>query len=283
MHHRTATPDLKLSVGFKTGCCDFICCDYFAVTTENMGRLEGKVCVVTAAAQGMGRASVLAFAEEGAIVYASDINLEKLKEIEKPGSIFVSKLDVTDRAAIDKYVATLPNVDVLFNVAGIVITGSVLDCTDKEWDLTMNVNVKSMFHMIQTILPKMLEAGKGSIINMSSVASNRLGVYLRCVYQTSKAAVTGLTKSVAADYIKEGIRCNCIQPGTIDTPSLNARIASNAKMDPIESKKMFEARTPAKRFGTAEEVAKLAVYLASDESVYVTGGEHVIDGGWSLI
>ncbi|CAK8671438.1 unnamed protein product [Clavelina lepadiformis] len=247
-----------------------------------MGRLSGKVAVLSAAAQGIGRASALAFANEGALVYATDINYEKLKEIEKPGSIIIHQLDVTNKQKIEEFAATIPKVDVLFNVAGFVHHGSLLDCDENDWDRTMTINVKSMYFMCHAFLPKMIEAGKGSIINMSSVCSSRIGAVLRCAYGTSKAAVVGLTKSIAADFSKQGIRCNCVQPGTIDTPSLNDRINKNVQMDPADARKMFQARTPAGRFGTAEEVASMVVYLASDESVFVTGGEYVIDGGWSL-
>lgn len=177
----------------------------------------------------------------------------------------------------------LYDVDVLFNVAGFVHHGSILDTTEDEWDFTMNLNVKSMFMMIKACLPRMIERKKGNVINMSSVAGPKLGVVVRGVYCASKAAVVGLTKSVAADFSKYNIRCNCIQPGTIDTPSLNDRINKNAKMNPAEAKKMFADRVPSGRFGSAEEVAKLAVYLASDDSSYVNGSEYVIDGGWSLI
>ncbi|XP_078495687.1 dehydrogenase/reductase SDR family member 6-like [Ciona intestinalis] len=248
-----------------------------------MSRLAGKVIVVTAAAQGMGRASVEAFAAQGAIVYASDINFEKLKEIEKPGSIFVAKLDVMKNEDILEYAASIPKVDVLFNVAGMVAQGTILDCDETTWDLSMTLNVKSMFFMIKAFLPKMIDAKCGNIINMSSVASNRIGVPVRCVYQTTKAAVVGLTKSVATDFASHGIRCNCIQPGAILTPSLHERINNYPDQDPVKTRSMFESRTPAGRFGRADEVAQLAVYLASDESSYVTGGEHVIDGGWSLV
>lgn len=248
-----------------------------------MGKLEGNVILLSAAAQGIGRASALAFAAEGAIVHATDINFEKLKEIESPGKIFIHKLDVTKKNEIEELVKSIGDVDVLFNVAGFVHHGSILDTTEDEWDFTMNLNVKSMFMMIKACLPRMIERKKGNVINMSSVAGPKLGVVVRGVYCASKAAVVGLTKSVAADFSKYNIRCNCIQPGTIDTPSLNDRINKNAKMNPAEAKKMFADRVPSGRFGSAEEVAKLAVYLASDDSSYVNGSEYVIDGGWSLI
>lgn len=248
-----------------------------------MGRLDKKIVVVTAAANGIGRASALAFCAEGATVYATDIDLVKLKEIEQPGRIIVSKLDVTNKTAIEEFAKTIDHIDVLFNVAGFVHHGALLDTEESDWDFTMNVNIKSMFLMCKAFLPKMIQGGGGSVINMSSVVGVKIAAVVRFAYQTSKAAVVGLTKSIAADYSKDKIRCNCIQPGTINTPSLNHRINNNAKMSPDEALKMFEARTPAGRFGRPEEVAQLAVYLASDESAYVTGGEHIIDGGWSLV
>ena len=248
-----------------------------------MGRLDGKTIFITAAAQGIGRASALAFASEGATVHASDINLEKLKEIESAGSIVVHKLDVTNKQQIDDVAAKVGTVDVLFNVAGFVHHGTVLDTTEDEFDFTMNLNVKSMFMLIKAFLPGMMDKKAGNIINMSSVAGPKLGVVLRGVYCASKAAVVGLTKSVAADFSKYNVRCNCIQPGTIDTPSLNDRINKNARMGAEAAKKMFADRVPSGRFGSAEEVAKLAVYLASDDSSFVTGCEYVIDGGWSLL
>ena len=248
-----------------------------------VGRLEGKVIVLTAAAQGIGRASALAFAAEGATVHATDVNEEKLKEIEGIEGIVTHRLDVTDPEAIVALAAELGCVDVLFNVAGFVHHGGILDTTDAEWDFTMNLNVKSMFRMIKAFLPAMIERKSGNIINMSSVAGPKLGVVHRGVYCASKAAVVGLTKSVAADYSHANVRCNCIQPGTIDTPSLNARIDQNKRMTPEEARKMFADRVPSGRFGTAAEVAKLAVYMASDDSSYVNGTEYVIDGGWSLI
>lgn len=249
-----------------------------------MGRLDGKVILLSAAAQGIGRASALAFAAEGAVVHATDINVEKLKEIESAGRIHIHKLNVMNKTEIDELAAKIGYVDVLFNVAGFVHHGSILDTTEDEWDFTMNLNVKSMFMMAKAFIPSMMKDSKGgNIINMSSVAGPKLGVVLRGAYCASKAAVVGLTKSIAADYSVYNIRCNCIQPGTIDTPSLNDRINQNAKMEPTAAKKMFADRVPSGRFGTAEEVAKLAVYLASDDSSYVTGCEYVIDGGWSLM
>lgn len=248
-----------------------------------MGRLDGKVILLSAAAQGIGRASALAFAEEGATVHATDINFEKLKEIESPGKIHVHQLDVTNKSAIEEIVKKIGPIDVLFNVAGFVHHGTILETTEEEWDFTMNLNVKSMFMMIKACLPSMMERSSGNIINMSSVAGPKLGVVLRGAYCASKAAVVGLTKAVAADYSVYNVRCNCIQPGTIDTPSLNERINQNARMEPAAAKKMFADRVPSGRFGNAEEVAKLAVYLACDDSSYVTGSEYVIDGGWSLM
>lgn len=253
------------------------------IAVDIMGRLDGKVVLLSAAAQGIGRASALAFASEGAVVHATDINVEKLKEIESPGKIFIHKLDVTSKAEIEELAAKVGKVDVLFNVAGFVHHGNILDTTEEQWDFTMNLNVKSMFMMCKVFLPDMIKRSSGNIINMSSVAGPKLGVVLRGAYCASKAAVVGLTKSIAADFSINKIRCNCIQPGTIDTPSLNDRINKNARMEPEAAKKMFADRVPSGRFGTAEEVAKLAVYLASDDSSYVTGCEYVIDGGWSLM
>ena len=245
-------------------------------------RLLGKKILVTAAAQGIGRASVIAFAEEGAEVIATDVNAEKLEELRNIKGITIRKLDVTKRPDIEALAKEIGRVDVLFNVAGFVHHGTILDCTDEAWDFSMQLNVKSMYLMIQSFLPLMLSHGKGNIINMSSVAAVKKGVPVRCVYQTSKAAIVGLTKSVAADFCSKGIRCNCIMPGTVDTPSLRDRINSNSKMNMEESMKMFQARSPVGRFATAEEISKLAVYLSSDESDYVNGTEMIIDGCWSI-
>ncbi|XP_062376856.1 dehydrogenase/reductase SDR family member 6 [Sardina pilchardus] len=245
-----------------------------------MGRLDGKVIVLSAAAQGIGRASAIAFAKEGAQVVATDINGDKLKELDGVSGIKTKVVDVTKRDQVEALAKELDRVDVLFNVAGYVHHGSILDTEEKDWDFTMNVNVRSMFLMIKAFLPKMLAQKSGNIINMASVASSIKGVVDRCVYSTSKASVIGLTKSVAADFIDKGIRCNCVCPGTVDTPSLRDRI--QARPNPEQALKDFLARQKTGRMCTAEEVAHLCVYLASDESAYVTGTEQIIDGGWRL-
>lgn len=245
-----------------------------------MGRLEGKVIVLTAAAQGIGRASALAFAREGAKVIATDINEAKLQELENYRGIQTRVLDVTKKRQIDQFASEIERIDVLFNVAGFVHHGTILDCEEKDWDFSMNLNVRSMYLMIKAFLPKMLARKSGNIINMSSVASSIKGVENRCVYSATKAAVIGLTKSVAADFIQQGIRCNCVCPGTVDTPSLQERI--QAGDNPKEALKTFLNRQKTGRFASAEEVALLCVYLASDESAYVTGNPVLIDGGWSL-
>lgn len=245
-----------------------------------MGRLDGKVVVLTAAAQGIGRAAALAFAREGARVIATDINAPKLQELDGHPGIQTRVLDVTKKKQIDQFASEVERVDVLFNVAGFVHHGTILDCEEQDWDFSMNLNVRSMYLMIKAFLPKMLAQKAGNIINMSSVASSIKGVVNRCVYSTSKAAVIGLTKAVAADFIQQGIRCNCVCPGTVDTPSLQERI--QARPDPAEALSDFLRRQKTGRFATAEEVALLCVYLASDESAYITGNPVVIDGGWSL-
>lgn len=245
-----------------------------------MGRLDGKVILLSAAAQGIGEAAAIAFAKEGAKVIATDINEEKLKALESYKGIQTRVLDVTKKEQIEKLCQEIDRIDVLVNVAGFVHHGSILDCEEADWNFTMNLNVRSMYLMIKTFLPKMLAQKSGNIINMSSVASSIKGVVNRCVYSTSKAAVIGLTKSVAADFLEQGIRCNCICPGTVDTPSLRERI--QARPDPEQALKDFLARQKTGRMATAEEVAHLCVYLASDESAYVTGNAHIIDGGWSL-
>ena len=244
------------------------------------GKLQGKSAVVTAAAQGIGRAAALAFAREGAAVTATDINLEKLQEIAATPGISVRKLDVTDRTAINTLVTELAAPRILLNCAGFVHHGTVLDCTDQDWNVAFDLNVRSMYYTISAMLPRMLEQGGGSIINIASVAGSIKGIANRFVYGASKAAVIGLTKSVAIDFVKRGIRCNAVCPGTIDTPSLGDRI--NAFADPVQARKDFIARQPMGRLGNAEEIADLCVYLASDESVFMTGQTVIIDGGVSL-
>jgi 2-keto-3-deoxy-L-fuconate dehydrogenase len=244
------------------------------------GKLHGKVALVTAAAQGIGRATALAFAREGATVIATDLNADKLGEIAQADSISVRKLDVTDAAAIANLAKELPPLNVLVNCAGFVHHGTVLDCTAQEWDFAFNLNVRSMYLTIQALLPGMLENGGGSIINIASVAGSIKGIPNRFAYGASKAAVIGLTKSVAIDYVKRGIRCNAVCPGTIDTPSLGDRI--NAFADPVQARKDFIARQPMGRLGRAEEIADLCVYLASDDSVFMTGQTVINDGGVSL-
>jgi len=242
--------------------------------------LAGKRALVSAAAQGIGRATALAFAAEGAEVTATDINLDRLEELAGTPGIAVRRLDVLDAQAVNSLAAELPPLDVLCNVAGYVHHGSILDCPEEDWDFSFDLNVKSMYRMIRAFLPAMLDAAGGSIINMASVASSLRGLPNRCVYGASKAAVIGLTKSVAADYIQQGIRCNCICPGTIESPSLDERI--NAFADPVAARKAFIARQPIGRLGTAEEIAGMAVYLASDVAAYTTGTAMIVDGGVTL-
>ncbi|HNM77270.1 MAG TPA: SDR family oxidoreductase [Tepidiformaceae bacterium] len=244
------------------------------------GRLSGKHCIVTAAGQGIGRASALLFASEGATVTAVDINAETLASlaVQAPG-ITTRAVDLTDPAAVAAFAAGAGPVDVLFNCAGFVHHGTILDTEEKDWDFSFTLNVRSMYRLIRALLPGMIERGGGSIINMSSVVSSVKGAPNRFVYGTTKAAVIGLTRAVAADFIGQGIRCNAICPGTVETPSLEGRI--NAFDDPVEARKQFIARQPIGRLGTAAEIANLALYLASDESTYTTGSVNVIDGGWS--
>ncbi|MFM8991389.1 MAG: SDR family oxidoreductase [Alphaproteobacteria bacterium] len=244
------------------------------------GRLQGKKALITAAAQGIGRASALAFAREGAQVVATDVNEARLRELAGTPGIAIRRLDVTDKAAIEACAAEVGAVDVLFNCAGYVAGGTILECDDKAWDFSNDINVRAMFWMTRAFLPAMIANGGGSVVNMSSVASSVKGVVNRFVYGTTKAAVIGMTKSVAADFIKQNIRCNAICPGTVQTPSLDDRI--NSAADPVEARKAFIARQPLGRLGSAEEIAALALYLASDESAYTTGTIHVIDGGLTL-
>jgi 2-keto-3-deoxy-L-fuconate dehydrogenase len=243
-------------------------------------RLEGKTCVVTAAGQGIGRASALAFADEGASVWAIDINEESLHVLAslRPG-ICIRRVDLRDADAIVALAHEVGYASVLFNCAGMVPNGTVLACSEADWDMAFDLNVRSMYRMVKAFLPPMIEAAGGSIINMSSVASSVKGVPNRFVYETTKAAVIGLTKSIAVDFLARGVRANAICPGTVDTPSLRERLA--AEPDPAKAYAEFIARQPMRRFGRPEEIAALAVYLASDESAFVTGQIHVIDGGWT--
>jgi 2-keto-3-deoxy-L-fuconate dehydrogenase len=243
------------------------------------GRLAGKSAFITAAAQGMGRAAALAFAREGARVWATDVNAEALSSLREE-RIQTRALDVTDAAAIEKIAREVGDVDVLFNCAGIVHHGSILDATSADWDQAFAVNVKSMFLVSRAFVPGMLRKGRGSIINMASVASSVRGLPNRCVYGASKAAVIGLTKSIAADYVKQGVRCNAICPGTVDTPSLQGRI--NAFADPVQARKDFIARQPMGRLGTVDDVMGILVFLASDESLFATGNAYSIDGGMTI-
>ena len=245
------------------------------------GRLAGKKALVTAAAAGIGRATALAFAAEGAEVLATDINIGKLPEIAKTKGIATRRLDVTDTAEVDALAKEIGAVDVLFNCAGFVHHGTILECSEKDWDFSFDLNVKSMYRMIRAFLPAMLASGRGaSIVNIASGASSVRGIPNRFVYGSTKAAVIGLSKSIAADYIKLGIRCNAIAPGTIATPSLDDRMAAQGGTEAV--RKAFIDRQPMGRLGTAEEVAHLAVYLASDESSFTTGTVQIIDGGFSL-
>jgi 2-keto-3-deoxy-L-fuconate dehydrogenase len=243
------------------------------------GRLESKIAVITAAGQGIGRSSALLFAREGASVWALDINKSMLDSLaaEAPG-IRTMVLDVTDPAAIKTFAGQVGDVDILFNCAGFVHEGTILECEESDWDRSFDINVRSMYRMIRALLPRMIERRKGSIVNMSSLASSVKGVPNRFVYGATKAAVIGLSKAVAVDVLTKGIRVNTICPATVDSPSLRARIQASA--DPVAARAAFESRQPMGRLGAPEEIANLALYLASDESSYTTGGVHVIDGGW---
>ncbi len=244
------------------------------------GRLEGKRVLVTAAAQGIGRASALALAREGANVLATDLNAALLAELGAEPGLTTASLDVTDAGQIARLAAAQAPFDALVNVAGYVHAGSILDCDEKAYDFSMNLNIRSLYHMIRAFLPAMLAAGGGSIVNIASVCSSLKGLPNRFVYGTSKAAVIGLTKSVAADYVGRGIRCNAICPGTVETPSLEDRIA--AFDDPEAARRAFIARQPMGRLGTPEEIATIVLYLAADESSYTTGQLFVVDGGITI-
>ena len=244
-------------------------------------RLDGKNILVTAAGQGIGKATAIAFNNEGANVIATDINKKTLLELnsEHP-NIKIHELDSTNNDEIQGFVKTLDKVNVLFNAVGFVHHGTILECADKDWDFSLNVNIKSMFYMCKAILPLMIKQKNGSIINVSSCASSLKGFPNRFVYGTTKGAVIGLTKSIAADFVKQNIRCNSIAPGTVFSPSWQDRV--NQSPDPIQAKKDFIARQPMGRLGTAEEIAAVAVYLASDDATFTTGTTISVDGGISI-
>jgi 2-keto-3-deoxy-L-fuconate dehydrogenase len=241
-------------------------------------RLKGKRAFVTAAAAGIGRASAIAFAREGASVFATDIDEKGLAALAKDGVKDVARLDVRDTSAVTAMAKRVGPIDILMNAAGFVHNGTVLDCSDEDWDFSFDLNVKSMHRTIRAFLPGMLEKGHGSIVNISSAAGVFKAAPNRYVYGATKAAVAALTRALAADFITKGIRCNCICPGTIETPSMLDR-ATAAGPGGLE---MFVARQPMGRLGTADEIASLALYLASDESAFTTGVAHIIDGGWTL-
>lgn len=243
------------------------------------GRLAGKTAFITAAAAGIGRATALAFVREGAAVIATDVDLAGLESLERerPG-IEIARVDVLDAAQCAEIGHRWPQIDVLANVAGYVHHGTILECSPEDWSRSFDLNVHSMFRTIRSVLPRMLEHGGGAIVNVSSIASSVKGIPNRCVYGATKAAVIGLTKSIAVDYVTRGIRCNAICPGTVDSPSLAGRMAATGDLE--AARKAFIARQPMQRLGKPEEVAALAVYLASDESAFTTGAIHIIDGGW---
>ncbi|MBS0500099.1 MAG: SDR family oxidoreductase [Burkholderiaceae bacterium] len=243
-------------------------------------RLQGKTALVTAAGQGIGHASALAMAAEGAQVWATDVNESLLASYKGVPNVRTARLDVLDKQAIARLIESLPALDVLFNCAGVVHNGTALQASDDELDFAFRLNVRAQLWTIQAALPLMLRAGGGSIVNMASVCSSLKGLPNRCVYGTTKAAVVGLTKSIAADYVGQGIRCNAVCPGTVDTPSLGERINANA--DPAAARQAFIARQPMGRIAQAAEIAPLVVFLASDESRFVTGQAYAIDGGITI-
>ena len=244
-------------------------------------RLENKNIVVTAAAQGIGRATAIAFDNEGANVFATDINEEKLTEIKSSNSnIKTSKLDSTNKLDVEHYCSSLDSIDILFHAVGFVHHGAILDCDTEEFQRSININIYSAYLMSQSLLPKMIKQKKGNIIIVSSAASNVKGVPNRFIYTTTKAALNGFVKSVAADYIQDGIRCNAILPGTVETPSWEGRV--QMATDPVQARKDFIARQAMGRLAQPEEIASMAVYLASDESDFITGTLNLIDGGWTL-
>ena len=245
------------------------------------GRLEGKKIIVTAAGQGIGKATAIAFHNEEADVIATDLNDKTLADLNKEyPNIKVITLDSTDNNAILEFVKTLDKVDVLFNAVGFVHHGTILDCEEKDWDFSFDVNIKAMYFMCKAIIPLMVKQNGGSIINISSIASSLKGLPNRFVYGASKAAIIGLTKSIASDFVKQNIRCNSIAPGTVFSPSWQDRV--NQSPDPVQAKKDFIARQPMGRLGTAEEIAAMAIYLAGDESTFTTGNTFSVDGGMTI-
>ena len=245
-----------------------------------MGRLEGKTCLVTAAAQGIGKASALAMKAEGALVIATDINEEALRKL-AADNLRTVLLDVRNPNSIADVVAQNPAPDVLLNCAGFVENGTILDCDEEKWSFSLDLNMTGLYRMCRSFLPGMINSGGGSIINMASVASSIIAAPNRFVYSATKAGVIGMTKAIAADFISQGIRCNAICPGTVESPSLEQRLAATGDYDTARA--TFIKRQPIGRIGKAEEIAALVVYLASDESSYTTGVAHIIDGGWSNI
>ena len=245
-----------------------------------MGRLSGKVCVVTAAGQGIGRASALAMHREGGRVIATDINSKTLAELAAQG-LETRLLNVRDAAAVAGFAASLPETDVLFNCAGFVANGTILDCTEEDWAFSLDLNVTAMFRMCKAFLPGMIAKGGGSIVNMASAVGSIIAAPNRFVYGVTKAGVIGLTKALAADMVTKGIRCNAVCPGTVESPSLDERLRATGDYE--AARRAFVARQPMGRMATADEIANLVVYLASDESSFTTGHAHVIDGGWSNV
>jgi 2-keto-3-deoxy-L-fuconate dehydrogenase len=248
-------------------------------------RLKGKRAFITAAGQGMGRAAAIAFAAEGARVWATDVNAEALRSLEgtlgnTTSGITTRVVDVTDGAAVERVAQEAGSVDVLFNCAGFVHHGTIMECSERDWDFSFDLNVKSMYRVTRAFLPDMLAQQKGSIINMASIASSLRGLPNRLAYGTTKAAVIGFTKAIAADYVKQGVRCNAICPGTVDTPSLQARI--NAFADPVQARKDFIARQPMGRLATVDDITPLLIYIASDESSFATGVAFSVDGGMTI-
>jgi len=243
-------------------------------------RLKGKRAFITAAGQGMGRAAAIAFAAEGAQVWATDVNAEALRSLEGTPGVTTRVLDVTDSGAVERVAKEAGDVNVVFNCAGIVHHGTIMECSEQDWDRSFDLNIKSMYRVTRAFLPGMLKQQKGSIINMASVASSLRGLPNRLAYGTTKAAVLGFTKAIAADYVRQGVRCNAVCPGTVDTPSLQGRI--NAFADPVQARKDFVARQPMGRLATVDDITPLLIYLASDESSFATGVAFSVDGGMTI-